>query len=116
MPFVPVSIVWVTLIAVALWFFLQRTAFGRQVYGVGSGRAAVQSAGLKPRLTIHAEKTPGSSVLDGQVTGVQKACGTTKKRIAGAKYLQEFIDDLKPTGQVAKTIDKHADKGVNVPP
>jgi ribose transport system permease protein len=51
-PFVPVSIVWVTLIAVGLWFFLQRTAFGRQVYGVGSGRAAVQSAGLKSRLTI----------------------------------------------------------------
>jgi len=52
LPFVPVSLVWLTLIAVGLWMFLQRTAFGRQVYGVGSGRAAVQSAGLKPRLTI----------------------------------------------------------------
>jgi ribose transport system permease protein len=51
-PFVPISLVWLTLIAVALWFFLQRTALGRQVYGVGSGRVAVQSAGLKPRLTI----------------------------------------------------------------
>ncbi|GAA5031132.1 ABC transporter permease [Microbacterium fluvii] len=51
-PFVPISVVWLALIAVALWFFLQRTAFGRQVYGVGSGRQAVQSAGLKPRLTI----------------------------------------------------------------
>ncbi|BDV31449.1 ABC transporter permease [Microbacterium terricola] len=51
-PFVPIALVWVALIATGLWLFLQRTAFGRQVYGVGSGRAAVQSAGLKPRLTI----------------------------------------------------------------
>lgn len=51
-PFVPVSLVWLTLVAVGLWFFLQRTALGRQIYGVGSGRVAVQSAGLKPRLTI----------------------------------------------------------------
>ena len=51
-PFVPISLVWLTLISLALWFFLQRTSFGRQVYGVGSGRGAVQSAGLKPRLTI----------------------------------------------------------------
>lgn len=51
-PFVPMSLVWLTIVAVGLWVFLQRTALGRQVYGVGSGRAAVQSAGLTPRLTI----------------------------------------------------------------
>jgi polar amino acid transport system substrate-binding protein len=73
-------------------------------------------AGLKPRLTSDAEKTPGSRVLDGQVTGVQQACGTTKKRIAGAKYLQEFIEDVKRSGLVAKTIDRHGVKGVNVAP
>jgi polar amino acid transport system substrate-binding protein len=73
-------------------------------------------AGLKPRLTSDAEKTPGSRVLDGQVTGVQQACGTTKKRLAGAKYLQEFIEDVKRSGLVAKTIDRHGVKGVNVAP
>jgi polar amino acid transport system substrate-binding protein len=73
-------------------------------------------AGLKPRLTSDAEKTPGSRVLDGQVTGVQQACGTTRKRLAGAKYLQEFIEDVKRSGLVAKTIDKHGVKGVNVAP
>jgi polar amino acid transport system substrate-binding protein len=73
-------------------------------------------AGLKPRLTSDADKVPGSRVLDGQVTGVQQACGTTKKRIAGAKYLQEFIEDVKRSGLVAKTIDKHGVKGVNVAP
>jgi polar amino acid transport system substrate-binding protein len=73
-------------------------------------------AGLKPRLASDAEKVPGSRVLDGQVTGVQQACGTTKKRVAGAKYLQEFIEEVKRSGLVAKTIDKHGVKGVNVAP
>ena len=73
-------------------------------------------AGLKPRLVSDAEKVPGSRVLDGQVTGVQQACGTTKKRVAGAKYLSEFIEDIKRSGLVAKTIDKHGVRGVSVAP
>jgi polar amino acid transport system substrate-binding protein len=72
--------------------------------------------GLKPRLVSDAEKLPGSRVLDGQVTGVQQACGTAKKRAAGAKYLQEFIEDVKRSGLVKKTIDKHGVKGVTVAP
>lgn len=51
-PFVPIAIVWLALSAAALWVFLQRTALGRQIYGVGSARVAVQSAGLKARLSI----------------------------------------------------------------
>ena len=73
-------------------------------------------AGLKPRLVSDAEKVPGSRVLDGQVTGVQQACGTTKKRVAGARYLSEFIEDIKRSGLVAKTIDKHGVRGVSVAP
>ena len=73
-------------------------------------------AGLKPRLVSDAEKVPGSRVLEGQVTGVQQACGTTKKRAAGAKYLSEFIEDAKRSGLVAKTIDKHGVRGVTVAP
>jgi polar amino acid transport system substrate-binding protein len=73
-------------------------------------------AGLKPRLVSDAQKLPGSRVLEGQITGVQQACGTTKSRPAGAKYLGEFIEDVKRSGLVAKTIDKHGVKGVNVAP
>ncbi len=73
-------------------------------------------AGLKPRLVSDAEKLPGARVLDGQVTGVQQACGTTKARVAGAKYLGEFIEDVKRSGLVAKTIDKHGVRGVSVAP
>lgn len=73
-------------------------------------------AGLKPRLVSDAEKLPGSRVLEGQVTGVQQALGTTKARAAGAKYLHEFIEDAKRSGLVAKTIDRHGVRGVTVAP
>ena len=73
-------------------------------------------AGLKPRLVSDAEKLPGSRVLDGQVTGVQQACGTVKAHLAGAKYLHEFIEEAKRSGLVAKTIDKHGVRGVTVAP
>jgi polar amino acid transport system substrate-binding protein len=73
-------------------------------------------AGLKPRLVSDAEKLAGSRVLEGQVTGVQQAAGTGKSRAAGAKYLSEFIADIKRSGLVAKTIEKHGVKGVTVAP
>ena len=47
---------------------------------------------------------------------MQQACGTTKARVAGAKYLHEFIEDVKRSGLVAKTIDKHGVRGVTVAP
>jgi polar amino acid transport system substrate-binding protein len=71
-------------------------------------------AGLKPRLVSDAEKLPGSRVLDGQVTGVQQAVGTKKTRTAAASYLVDFVDDIKRSGLVAKTIEKHGVRGVSV--
>ena len=73
-------------------------------------------AGLKPRLVCDAEKLPGSRVLDGQVTGVQQAVGTSRSRAAGAQYLQDFVEDAKRSGLVAKTIDRHGVRGVTVAP
>jgi polar amino acid transport system substrate-binding protein len=73
-------------------------------------------AGLKPRLASDAEKLPGSRVLEGQVTGVQQAVGTAKNRNTGARYLGEFVEDIKKSGLVARTIEKHGVKGVSVAP
>jgi len=72
--------------------------------------------GLKPRLVQDAEKLAGSRVLDGQITGVQQAIGTPKVRRAAAKYLSEYAADVKRSGLVAKLIEKHGVKGVNVAP
>ena len=71
-------------------------------------------AGLKPKLVEEAERTPGALVLEGQVTGVQQAIGAPKGRAAAAKYLREFAEDVKRSGFVARTIEKHAVRGVTV--
>lgn len=50
-PFVPIALVWLTVVAVLLWFLLQRTALGRHIYGVGSSMDSVRAAGLDDRRT-----------------------------------------------------------------
>jgi polar amino acid transport system substrate-binding protein len=71
-------------------------------------------AGLKPRLVDDAGKLPGSRVLDGQISGVQQAVGVPRNREAAAKFTREFVDEIKRSGLVAKTIEKHGVRGVTV--
>ena len=71
-------------------------------------------AGLKPRLVTDAESPPGSRILDGRFTAVQQAVGAPKGRSAGARYLSEFVEDIKKTGLVAKTIEKNGVRGLTV--
>jgi polar amino acid transport system substrate-binding protein len=72
--------------------------------------------GLKPQLAADAEKLPGSRVLEGQVTGVQQSVGTPKARARAAAYLREFVEDVKRSGLVARTIEKNGVRGVTVAP
>ncbi|HKQ26703.1 MAG TPA: transporter substrate-binding domain-containing protein [Burkholderiales bacterium] len=73
-------------------------------------------AGLKLRLVSDAERLPGSRVLEGQCTSVKQSIGTPKGRDAGAKYLREFVEDLKASGFVARSIAKNGVRGVSVAP
>ena len=72
--------------------------------------------GLKPQLLADGAKLPGSRVLDGQITGVQQSIGTPKARAAAAAYLREFVEDIKASGLVARTIEANGVKGVTVAP
>jgi len=73
-------------------------------------------ASLKPRLVDENKKLPGSRILDGRFTAVQQAVCTPKGRDAAAKYLQEFVEDVKASGLVAKVIEQNGVKGVTVAP
>jgi polar amino acid transport system substrate-binding protein len=73
-------------------------------------------AGLRPALVKYQATLPGSRVLDGKFTAVQQAAGTPKGRPAGAKYLREFIEDVKAAGLVAKLIEKNNVRGLTVAP
>src|SRR6266849_5536733 len=73
-------------------------------------------AGLKPRVGTEAVKLPGARVLEGRFSAVQQSIGTPQGRPAGAKYLREFAEDAKASGLVARTIERHAVRGVSVAP
>jgi polar amino acid transport system substrate-binding protein len=69
-------------------------------------------AGLKARLLSDVEALPGSRILEGQFTSVQQAVGTPKGH-GGADYLHEFVADIKKSGLVGRTIEKHGIRGVS---
>ena len=73
-------------------------------------------AGLKPRLVTEHDKLSGSRILEGRFTAVQQAVGTPKGHDAGARYLREFVEDVKATGLVARIIEKNGVRGVSVAP
>jgi polar amino acid transport system substrate-binding protein len=71
-------------------------------------------AGLRPRLVKDQANLAGSRILDGRFTAVQQAIGTPKARDAGARYLRDFVEDIKASGLVAKTIEKNGVRGLTV--
>ena len=73
-------------------------------------------AGLKPRLVKDHEKLPGSRILDGRFTAVQQAIGIPKGRDAGANFLRAYVEDIKASGLVARTIDENGVRGLSVAP
>jgi polar amino acid transport system substrate-binding protein len=73
-------------------------------------------AGLKPRLVSDVEKLPGSRVLDGRFMAVQQSIGSPRGRDAAAKYLREFVEEMKASGFVTRAIESHGVRGVAVAP
>ena len=73
-------------------------------------------AGLKPGLMEEAKKLPGTRVLDGQVTAVLQSVGVPKKREAAARFVRDFVEAVKAEGLVARAVELHGVRGVNVAP
>jgi polar amino acid transport system substrate-binding protein len=73
-------------------------------------------AGIRPILLEVAQNHAGTRVLDGRFTVVQQAVGTPKGRDAAARYLREFVEDIKVSGVVAKVVQKNGVLGVSVAP
>ena len=73
-------------------------------------------AGVKQTLVTNAGKLPGSRILDGRFLAIGQAVGIVKGRDAGAKYLREFVEDVKASGLVAQAIEKAGVHGVAIAP
>ena len=73
-------------------------------------------AGLRPRLLADVAKLPGARILEGQFTAVQQAVGTSRKNVAGARFLRDFVETAKASGLVARLIERHRVRGLSVAP
>ena len=95
---------------------LARTKGGDAAFKLFIGDKMDALAGLKPRLVKDRDNLPGSRILDGRFTAVQQAIGIPKGRDAGANYLRAFVEDIKASGLVARTIDENGARGLSVAP
>jgi polar amino acid transport system substrate-binding protein len=73
-------------------------------------------AGVRQSLIANAVKLPGSRVFDSRFMAIEQALGIPKGHDATAKYLREFIEDVKASGLVARAIEKSGVSGVAVAP
>jgi polar amino acid transport system substrate-binding protein len=74
------------------------------------------AAGVKQQLEADAKRIPGLRLLDGRFMEINQAMGTPKGREAGAKYLREFIEEMKASGFVARALERHRIEGAAVAP
>src|SRR5262245_24457267 len=68
-----------------------------------AGKADVLAA-VKQRVNEAAAKIPGSRVLDGRFMTIRQAVCSPRGRDAAARYLREFVEDIKASGFVARAI------------
>jgi polar amino acid transport system substrate-binding protein len=74
------------------------------------------SAGVKQQLVAAVPTIPGSHVLPGRFMAIGQAAGVPHGREAGAAYVRAFIEDVKASGFVARSLARHGIEGATVAP
>ena len=80
-----------------------------------AGRADV-IAGVRQLLLMDQAKLPGSKVLDDRFMVIEQAMGVPRGRDADLAYAREFIEEMKASGFVARSLEKSGVRGVPVAP
>jgi polar amino acid transport system substrate-binding protein len=74
------------------------------------------AAGVRQQLEMDARRVPGVRMLDGRFMVINQAMGTPRERQAGARYLQDFVEEMKASGFVASALARHRIEGAAVAP
>ncbi len=72
------------------------------------------SAGVKQQLEADAKRVPGVHMLAGRFMTINQAMAVPKGREAGARYVHDFIEEMKATGFVAQSLARHKVEGAAV--
>jgi polar amino acid transport system substrate-binding protein len=74
------------------------------------------AAGVKQQLETDARRVPGVRLLPGRFMVINQAMASQKGREAGARYVRDFVEDVKASGFVAKALAQHNQTGAAVAP
>ena len=105
--------------------YLTRTLKRAQLVRVPTSPAAIDiflknkleaAAGLKQPLLQFAKTNPNVRVMDGRFMVIEQAMGTPKGREAGARYLREFVEEMKASGFVARGLERSGQGDATVAP
>lgn len=74
------------------------------------------AAGVKQQLEADAKRIPGLRLLPGRFMVINQAMGTPRPREAGAKYLHDFVEEMKASGFIAAAYARHKVEGAGIAP
>jgi polar amino acid transport system substrate-binding protein len=75
------------------------------------------AAGVKQQLESDARRVAGLRLLEGRFMVINQAMGTPRARgDTGARYLREFVEEMKASGFVADALKRHRIEGAAVGP
>ncbi len=74
------------------------------------------AAGVKQQLQADAKRVPGLRLLEGRFMVINQAMSLPKGRTSGAKYLADFVEEMKLSGFVAESLKRHGIEGAMVAP
>ncbi len=74
------------------------------------------AAGVRQQLEADAKRIPGVRLLDGRFMVINQAMALPKGRPAGARYLGEFVENVKASGFVADALKRNGIEGAAVAP
>jgi len=74
------------------------------------------AAGVKQPLVQFARANPNVRVMDGRFMAIEQAMGTPRGREAGARYLRQFVEEMKASGFVAGALERSGQGDAMVAP
>ena len=95
--------------------FLTRTLKHAELVRFPSGDEAMATfvsdkidaaAGVKQPLVLYAKANPNLRVMDGRFQVIEQAMGMPKGRAAAARYLGDFVEEMKKSGFVADALKR----------
>ena len=78
------------------------------------------AAGVKQQLEADAKRVPGVRILPGRFMVINQAMASQRiagtRGIAGARYVRDFVEEMKASGFVARALERHRIQGAAVAP